>query len=566
MTTTSIDLREGSVAADPATAEVVRNSLCAAANQTRLAIIRTAFSPVIYDWQDFTTGLFDAEFRLIGQDDGPPGMLGVLGPAVESMVTRCGGRDAMHPGDVLLSTDPYEIGSHAQDVTLAFPAFHEATLIGFAVIKGHVGDLGQKDAMIGVDTVDCWQEGLILPAVPLYSRGERNDTIWRILLANSRMPDSLEGDISAFLGGGRVALDAISRIVERHTIGTYLSAIDRVLDHGETVARQRISAIPDGRYVSQAVVEAFDPANPVVFDVVVTVSASDIIVDYTGAPAQLSGPFNMPYAATLGGARSSILAVLGLCDAANEGVLRPIEVRTTPGTLMHASAPAPVSLYFHAGDAREAVARALALAVPDAVPAGVGAMTPQVLFAYGMRADGSFWGGAFNMTGGQGATPHCDGRAPLMQFAAGDMRAASVEVFEAKTPLVIDRLALAADSAGDGTFSGCPGIDFEFRAREPLAVTLLIDGTRNATGRGISGGLDGRPNTARIRFPDGQSHEVAKEAGIVLGAGSIVEVHSGGGGGYGPPGQRPAAAVHRDVELGYLSPDEAARRYPHANT
>jgi N-methylhydantoinase B len=565
MTVTSIDLRRASAGADPATAEVIRNGLCAAASQTRLAIIRTAFSPVIYDWQDFTTGLFDAEFRLIGQDNGPPGMLGVLGPAVESMVTRCGGRDTMHPGDVLLSTDPYEIGSHAQDVTLAFPAFHDDTLIGFAVIKGHVGDLGQKDAMIGVETVDCWQEGAIFPAVPLYSRGERNDAVWRIMLANSRLPDSLEGDISAFLGGGRVALDAISRIVERHTIGTYLSAIERVFDHGETVARQRIAAIPDGRYVSQAVVEAFDPANPLVFDVGVTVSGSDIVVDYTGAPAQLSAPFNMPYAATLGGARSSILAVLGLCDAANEGVLRPIEVRTTPGTLMHATAPAPVSLYFHAGDAREAVLRALAQAVPEAVPAGVGASV-QVLFAYGRRADGSFWGGAFNMPGGQGATPRCDGRAPLMQLAAGDMKAASGEVFEAKTPLVIDRLALAADSAGDGTCAGCPGIDFEFRAREPLAVTLLIDGTRTPTGRGVNEGLDGRPNRALIRLPDGQSREVAKEADIVLGAGSKVEVHSGGGGGYGPPRHRPAAAVHRDVELGYLSTDEAARRYPHAYT
>lgn len=562
MTATSID-RNQAVAADPATAEVVRNGLRAAANQTRLAIIRTAFSPVIYDWQDFTSGLFDAEFRLIGQDNGPPGMLGVLGSAVESMVNRCGGRRAMHPGDVLLSTDPYEIGSHAQDVTLVLPAFHDDTLIGFAVIKGHVGDLGQKDAMIGVDTVDCWQEGVIFPAVRLYVRGERDETVWRILLANSRLPDSLEGDISALLGGGRVALEAISRIIEQHTIGTYLGAIERVLNHGEAIARQRIAAIPDGRYVSEAIVEAFDPDNPVVFDVIVTVSGSNMVVDYTGAPTQLSGPFNMPYAATLGGARASILAVLGLGDAANEGVLRPIEVRTTPGTLMHATAPAPVSLYFHASDAREAVLRALAQAVPDAIPAGVGASV-QVLFAYGLRADGSFWGGAFNMPGGQGANPHCDGRAPLRELAAGDMKAASVEVFEAKTPLVVDRLALAADSAGDGTFAGCAGIDFEFRAREPLAVTLLIDGTRNPTGRGINGGLDGRPNTARIRFADGQSRETAKEAAIVLGEGSVVEVHSGGGGGYGPPGERPAAAVHRDVELGYLSPDEAARRFPHA--
>jgi N-methylhydantoinase B len=168
------------------------------------------------------------------------------------------------------------------------------------------------------------------------------------------------------------------------------------------------------------------------------------------------------------------------------------------------------------------------------------------------------------MTGGQGATPHCDGRVPLMQVAAGDMNAASGEVFESKTPLVIDRMALAADSAGDGTFTGCAGLDFEFRAREPLAVTVLIDGTRNPTGRGINGGLDGRPNTALVHTPDGQSREVTKEADIVLGEGSVIEVHSGGGGGYGPPRHRREAAVHRDVELGFLSPKEAARRYPHA--
>ncbi|WP_224112438.1 hydantoinase B/oxoprolinase family protein [Mycobacterium avium] len=559
---TSVEAKQQ--AADPITAEVIRNALCAAANQTRLAIIRTAFSPVIYDWQDFTTGLFDAKYRLIGQDDGPPGMLGVLGPAVESMVTRCGGREAMQPGDVLLSTDPYEIGSHAQDVTLVFPAFHAGILIGFAAIKGHVSDLGQKDTMMGVDTVDCWQEGLILPSVRLYSQRERNDAIWRILLANSRLPESLDGDINAFLGGGRVALEALSRIVERHTIATYLSAIERVLDYGETLARSRIEEIPDGRYTSQAVVEAFDPDNPVVFDVVVTVSGSDLVVDYTAAPTQLSGPFNMPYAATLGGVRSSILSALGLCNAANEGVLRPIEVRTTPGTLMHAIAPAPVSLYFHAGDAREAVLRALAQAIPGVIPAGVGASV-QVLFAYGQRADGAFWGGAFNMTGGQGGTPRCDGRAPLMQVAAGDMKAASGEVFEAKTPLVIERMELATDSAGAGTYAGCAGIDFEFRAREPLAVTVLIDGTRTPPGRGVNGGLDGRSNSAQIRTPNGVSRVVAKEADILLGQGSVIEVHTGGGGGYGPPENRVTAAVRRDVELGWLSPDEAARRYPHAH-
>jgi N-methylhydantoinase B len=230
---------------------------------------------------------------------------------------------------------------------------------------------------------------------------------------------------------------------------------------------------------------------------------------------------------------------------------------------MHAVSPAPVSLYFYCVDAIEGIFRALSQAIPSQVAAGVGAHV-QVLFAYGMNNDGTFWGAAYNMTAGQGAPTSIDGGGPLMAMGAGSMRAMSCEIFESRTPFVIDKFELARDSAGNGQFRGSPGIDFEFRASKPLAATILLDGTKTPPGRGLHGGRAGRPNAGAVRQPDGATTSVTKVANLPMQAGAVIEVRTGGGGGYGPLEKRDPELVRKDIVDGHMSEEAARQAYPHA--
>ncbi|CAN5209562.1 hydantoinase B/oxoprolinase family protein [soil metagenome] len=549
--------------ADPITTELIRNALRAAANQIRLAVIRSAFSPTIYESQDFSCGVFDAEGRLIGQDDGPPSFLGIMGQSVRAATAASGGPASLEPGDVIMNTWAYEIGSHSQDVTLTIPAFHDGTLVGFVGIKGHVIDLGQKDAAIGVDTTDIWQEGTIFPNVKVYRAGERNEDLWRTFMANSRVPDVLAGDFNSFIGAAKLGVDTLAAIVEKYTLPGYLNAIEVMFDAGERVARDRISAAPDGRYVSRAYVEGFDAANAIEFDVVVEISGDRLVVDFTDAPAQQSTPFNTPVGMTESNARAAVASVIGGGESANEGFTRAIEIKTTPGTIMHATPPAPVALYLFLMDPIEAVYRALSQALPDKVSAPVGAPV-QIMFAYGMTADGGFWGSLFSFVGGQGATPTHDGASPLLQVAAGGIRAASVEVLEARAPIVVEHKEIAVDSAGAGTTRGYPGTDYALRALQPLMASILIDGTVHPPGHGFHGGTDGRANSAAIRRGDGSVEPYTKVAGAFLMPGDRIEAHSGGGGGFGSPSGRSRASVLADIEQGVITEASARTLYPQA--
>jgi N-methylhydantoinase B len=553
-----IDHQAPEAAADPIVSEIVRNALKAAAKQIELAIIRTTVTPILYDAHDFACGIFDDQARLLGQDDGVPAFLGTLGPAIVASVAQCGGIENLQPGDVVLTTDAYSIGSHAQDLTIVVPSFFDDELIGFAAVKGHITDIGQLQT---VDSTDIWQEGTIYPGVKIYHEGVRNDDLWRVIVANTRLPDALAADVNAFIGSARVGVRALERLVGRYGIGGFRAAVAQIFAHGEEMARAAISKIPDGRYTAETVIEGVDAAQAEPFEIAVEVNGSDIAIDFTGAPPQVAAPFNAPLGFASATVRAFVLALIGTADSANEGYMKPIHLRTTPGTMLHAVAPAPVALYFGALDPPEAVYRALAQVMPGAIPGSVGGGT-QWFIAYGMNADGSFWSGGFNFIGGQGGAPTHDGGGPMLGIAGGGVRSVSCEIFESRTPFVVDEIGFAADSAGAGKYRGAPGLNYRIRSLGHALGTLIADGVRYPPGRGINGGLDGRANRIELHSADAAVTTHQKAGPLPMSPGSLVVMQSGGGGGYGSPADRDPAAVRGDLVDGLLSEAEARRLYP----
>ena len=551
--------------ADPVTTAVVRHSLVSAAEMMRLTLIRTAFSPIIYEVIDFCAAIYDREVRCLAQGKSLPLWMGTLDHCIRACVEGVGGESELRPGDVFINTDGFVTGSHPQDMAIVVPAFLGDELVGYGAIKAHQLDLAGKHPY-NVDTTDSFQEGVIYPGVRLFRAGERQEDIYRILIKNSRLPDNLEGDVHAVIAAARVGCGALTDIIEKHGPAAFSLCVEAMFDQGEAAIRRFVESIPDGRYLASAALDndgIHDDLIP--FEVTLEIEGSDAIVDFTASPPEAAGPINCPQPTTISAARLAVISVAGRHEAVNEGHFRPIQIRTREGTLFHPRSPAPIFLYFQpAMIAVEALHRALADVIPEAVCACSGGDLGGII-AWRRRVDASMIATAADHPTGQGAGAAADGPPPMTHITCSGGKNTPVEVWENAFPgLLIERMELAQDSAGAGRNRGGVGLDLAYRALdEDVHITVFHERTKTAPW-GILGGADARPNAVHLHRADQSVEPSAKAADVVMQPGDVLEVEIGGGGGYGAPAQRNPQAVLRDIAEGYISEAQARRDYPHA--
>jgi N-methylhydantoinase B len=552
--------------ADPVTTEVIRNGLNSAAEQMKRALIRTAFSPIIYEVLDFAVAIYDRRIRLLAQAPSLPIFMGTLNFCVEGALEGIGGEAALEPGDIILYNVPYGTGTHPQDAAVVMPIFlSDNNLLGYATLKAHWLDIGGKEPY-STDTVDVFQEGTIFPGVKLYKAGTVVDDVLRIVLANSRVPKLVAGDINAEVVAVRTGSAAVIRLVERYGRDVFEASVERMFDHGEAVVRSYFEEIPDGCYIGHGELDnnGVSPEG-VPFEVAVTVAGSNVEIDYSKSPPIQAGPINCPRPDTVSASRVAIMMLAGACDAPNEGHLRPINVVTRPNSLFHAMPPAPCFLVGWAtGHAIEVIYQALAEAGPERVPASSGGDIVALVW-WGVRERTQEpWADGSPHPVGQGASVLGDGANALMHVSESATRIPPTEVWEANNPWLIEKIELASDSGGPGKFRGGLGLDIAFRALEDCWVTAVIERTENAPW-GLMGGVTGRANGAILR-DDSKQQRVAKATRLQVRAGAVLELHTGGGGGFGSATDRDTAAVQADLADGYISREQARACYPHALT
>jgi N-methylhydantoinase B len=550
-------------APDPIVTEVIRQSLLSAAEQMKIALRRTAFSPIVYDMLDFCCCLYDRDMRLLAQAKAMPIFLGTMNACVESCVHATGGLQALEPGDVLFSTYAYDIGSHPQDAAVIVPFFAGTELVGFAAVKAHHMDIGAKEPFI-TDSVDNFQEGTIFPGVKVYRAGVRQDDIYRVMLANSRLPAALAGDLNAQIVAAEVGIRAVLRVIERYRLTEFRAAVERMLDHGEATMRRFLAGVPDGRYTAAGALDSDGISDdPVPFEIGVEFGGGEVVVDFTNCAGEQRGPINCPLPATVSAARLAIVGLSGLGESVNEGHFRAIGVRTRERTLFHPLPPAPIYCnIWPAMQAVDLIHRAMAGALPEAARAGSGGDCIGFVW-WGTDAEGRFWAAGTDHVIGQGATADGDGGAPLTHISEACTRNTPVETLELRHPVLTEQLELATDSGGAGRFAGGPGIDVRYRMLTPATFTSPIERTRTAPW-GLAGGGDARPNGLRVELPDGSVRELRKTTAFELPAGAVVHFSVGGGGGYGSPGERDPRTIWADVRDGYVSERRARIDYPHA--
>jgi N-methylhydantoinase B len=548
------------VDADPITTEVIRHGLNSAAEQMKRALIRTAFSPVIYEVLDFAVAIYDRQVRLLAQAPALPLFMGTMSFCVEGAVEAVGGTDTLEPGDIILYNVPYGTGSHPQDAAVVMPVFFGETLIAYTTIKGHWLDIGGKEPY-STDTVDVFQEGTIFPGVKLYRRGELVPDIFRMATANSRVPKMVAGDLNAEVVGVRTGANALLALVDRHGIETFEECVERMFDHGEAVVRSYFERIPDGKYLGHGQLDNDGITDETIpFEVVVEVMGSHVRIDYSRAPDALAGPFNAPLASTVSASRIAIQMLAGGNEAPNEGHFRAIEAVVRPGSMFYPLSPSPTFLCtWSALQAIEVIYDAIAKAIPQAVPAWSSSCLCALVW-WGIREEtGEPWADGSPHPIGQGAHANGDG-ASLIHVSEAATRFSPVEVWESRNPWLLERVELAPDSGGPGKHRGGLGVDMSFHTLEDAYVTVVLERTKVGS-PGLEGGLPGRPNSARIRYADGSSRSLAKATRLSVPKGATIDLMTGGGGGYGPPERRSAAAISHDLKEGYSTEEHVGLHY-----
>ena len=546
---------------DPITTQIIRNSLNSAAEQMKRALCRTAMSPVIYDVLDFAGAIYDNQLRLLAQAPSLPLFMGTLNFCIEEAVKGVGGEEKLNEGDIIIYNSPYGTGSHPQDAALVMPIFFDNEVIAYTAIKAHWLDIGGKEPY-STDTVDVFQEGTVYPGVKLYNKGELVEDIYKMCLANTRVPNSVAGDINAQAIGVRAGAIAFKKIVSKYGLKQFRETVEAIFDAGEKIVKNYLKKIPNGSYSGSGQMDSNGVEEGVVpFDLTVIIEDEKVILDMSKAPPQQNGPINCPLPSTVSTARVAMSMLAGSNESPNEGFFRPVEVITKPGTIFHPLSPAPCFLYgWPALQAIEVFYKALGTTFPEIVPASSGGCINGIVYWGHREKTGEPWADGAPHPVGQGASVFGDG-ATCLHHAESATRFAPAEVWENRNPWLVNRVELIQDSCGAGQYRGGLGVNFEIIMLEDTFATTVCERTKFPPW-GLNGGMEGLPNSCSIVNEDGTSKEVSKATRVPFSKGKKILLQCGGGGGYGNPKDRNEEKIIDDYKQEYISKSYIEKYYP----
>lgn len=553
---------------DPITLEIIRNSLTRTCEEMKVVVTRSAYSTVIYEVLDYSCGLFDSEGNIIAEQSGIPIFLANIGYVIRA-TDEIIGFENLEPGDVVVSNDPYSGGSHLPDTTTILPIFDGDGLLGFAGFRAHLLDWGGK-APGGMynNTTEIYQEGLIIPPVKLYKRGEPNPDVFRILEHNNRVPLLNSGDLRALVSGSRVGAERMLELVDKYGGDYVRSVFKEIMQRGERAHRQAIREMPDGVYSAEAYQdgtgdddEPIDPAFKL--RLTITIRDDEMHVDFTGTADQLKGSQNVPIHATIACTRAAYKYFVAPEYLNNEGCFRPLSIHIPEGCMLDPKKPAPTSNYpSPLVTLIELFQRALADAVPERVVAGTfGDIC--CCFYYGTDAEtGAQFISAEPEGGGYGAAYDRDGESAIVAPLDGDTYNIPAEIAETKYPIYLKRYELIPDSGGPGRWRGGLGVYREFEVPPGQEVGTIFTFERQLDPSwGLFDGKGGAPNHVVLNPGTPEERRVNKLTDHWMGAGEVFSTRTGGGGGWGDPLEREPERVAEDVRHGFVSIEGAKRDY-----
>ena len=549
---------------DPITFEVVNNALVGVAEQMAATILRTSYSTVIREMLDYSTAVFDVEGRIIAQSCRIPIHLNSMSRSLRTTLDEAFPIDTWHPGDIIVTNDPYKGGQHLPDVQTFLPVFAGDELVAICGTLGHHLDIGgMRPGSYAGDAVEIFQEGLRIPPIKLFEAGKMNERLFEFIAANIRQPDTTIGDLTAQTAALEIGRDGVLELIERYGADTIKACMIEATAASEARLRAKLRELPKGRYQGTYFVDD-DGVNDRPIKIVTTVTIGDgsIDIDFTGTDPQSRSPINATISSCESATYFAVLSILDPTIPANYGVYKPISIKAPEGTVVNAMPPAPVvgrNAITHT--IVNALMMALAQVVPERITAAYYGMSNVYILAGDGLGDTPSWIFFDIEVGGGGARQQKDG---LDCYSQGIHNLANtpIEMVETTYPLRFSRYELLPGTGGAGAFRGGLGVrrDIEF---------LDVSGSLNTqfdkfkvAPFGLFGGEDGA--TGRLILNPNSDHPRelhSKTVDLKLRRGDVISMWTQGGGGYGQAEHRERRAVLQDLREEKLSPQDAERLY-----
>ena len=563
-----VNKREDQAFSDPATFVVIKNSLYAAAEEMKVVLAKTAYSPILKVAGDYSCGIFDISGQMVAQGPDLPIHLGSMPDAVKAVVSAF---ETFEEGDVFIHNDPYFGGSHLPDVNVVSPAFYNDKLIGFACIRAHWPDVGSASPGSYDAVTEIYGEGLRLPPVKLYSKGLLNKDVDAIIFANVRTPDERRGDLGAQIAANRRATERLGALADKYGVDVLVATMAEVLNYSEKMMRTLLARLPDGKSTFEdfcdgdGVIEEGD-AEDQTFQIKMTVekTGEHISVDFSGTDDAVSGPMNAPLSVTASGVFCALKTIIdpdGLIPP-NSGCWRTITVSAPKGCVLNAEFPSPVVYANHEISHRvcDMTFGAVAEFWSDNTMACSQGTSAVITFGGEDPRNKQRYVSYETIKGGFGARPNKDGINAIASGISNTMNT-PIEILEMSFPVRVDEYVLVTDSGGAGRFRGGLGASRTWTVLDHKArASACLERTKSAP-FGLSGGKPGLAAKIWTEAPNGDKGIAPGKGGFDVPNGGQIHLRVPGSGGFGDPSERDITAIKEDVLDGYISEEAAETHY-----
>jgi N-methylhydantoinase B len=518
-------------------------------------LVRSSFSTIVYESYDLSCVVLDPDCNSIAQGTfGIPAFIGSAPVTARHMLKRFPA-ETLKPGDIIVTNDPWLGTGHLFDITMMRPVFRKGRIVAYTVSITHLPDIGGNG--FGSSATEFYQEGIRIPISKLYEAGRLNELLVDIIRSNVRVPEQVMGDVMANVSCNEVGGREILAFMDEYGIEDLMPLSRAVRSQSEAAMRAKIAELKDCTYRNRIEVEGFHGA--ATFAVAVEKRGDGVSFDFAGTSGMVRAGVNVPFCYTNAMALHAIKSLTLPSIPNNGGSVAPVKVSAPEGCILNAIPPFPTGGRHAMGHfITPLIYGALAEAAPDRVQADSGMMN--LITFQGRRRDERAFSALYFASGGYGALSGMDGWSTLPH--PSNMAVVPVEVWETLTHMTILDKKLKPDSGGPGRWRG--GLGQEVRLRNDTGATLVMLGMGNRTdfpARGVFGGTNG---SLRVHSVDGET--VHAKGRIEIAPGAVMTVVEAGGGGYGDPKARDAAAVASDVADGYVSSSAAAEVYGWKNT
>ena len=547
---------------DPVTLAILKGRLEQIADEMDATLFRSAFNPIIAEAHDASHGIYDAITgeTLVQGKSGLPIFVGVMAFAVKAVIEKVERDGNLSDGDVFIFNDPYEGGTHLSDFRLVKPIYRNGTVFCYLASVGHWHDVGGNvPGNYNPEATESFQEGMLIPPVKLFSAGVLNTDIVNILSSNSRLPNSLYGDLNGQINALDLGHQRLNDLLDQYGETDIQIALGLLKSRANRMMRDHLQALPNGTISVEDFLDN-DGVHDVALKLAVDLSIDGerLTVDFSRSSQACAGPVNISRSTTIAATYVALKHIFTDVPA-NAGVLQPVEFIIPEDSFLSVKAPKPVGGY------TETILRlidVLFCAFEHIAPERVNGCaygTINALSMAGHRSNGARWVMFSFFGGGHGGHPEGDGlnhgNAPISTATIPPL-----EILEAAYPVAFTQWALRPDSGGVGKHRGGLGAIYEIELLEESATVFLFGERGKFPPPGVVGGGAGAMNKFAYQsadeetaFPDKTPPLASKITGVKLRRGQRVRLETPGGGGYGDAQERPEELIRNDLAQGYVS-------------